>query len=153
MTNEQILEQQVEALEKLLKLKQAVVEELEAKINRLQFPYPGLGGIINTPFIQPYPGHLGGGGGGWQGQGQAGSVTICNHEYPSMWGGTGPVPCTKCGQPFQGASGNITIVGSNGNNGTLAGVNAGHGIAHTSGFIAPLDNVTAIKLYICIMAL
>ena len=32
MTNEEILEKQVEALEKLLQIKQAIIEELEAKV-------------------------------------------------------------------------------------------------------------------------
>lgn len=56
MTNEQILEQQVDALEKLLKLKQAVIEELETKISRLQnqtipnlnVPYYGSGQWISS---------------------------------------------------------------------------------------------------------
>ena len=54
MTNEQILEQQVEALEKLLQLRSAIIEELEAKVAKLQAQtiYPGM----STPYtVQPYP--------------------------------------------------------------------------------------------------
>jgi hypothetical protein len=46
MTNEQILEQQVEALEKLLQLKQAIIEELESKVQKQQ--------NNNQPQWQPY---------------------------------------------------------------------------------------------------
>lgn len=28
-------------------------------------------------------------------------IVTCQHEYPSMWGGTMPPGCTKCGQQFQ----------------------------------------------------
>jgi hypothetical protein len=87
MTNEQILEQQVEALEKLLQLKQAVIEELESKVQKLQYPplpYSGGGaGVINLPSVWTVP-------------------PMCTdglpHQYPSMWGGTSQPSCTKCGQ-------------------------------------------------------
>jgi len=121
MTNEQILEHQVEALEKLLKLKQAVVEELEAKVARLQYPYLG-GGISPQPYIQPIGGGLQGGAGGY---GNSGTIIICNHEYPSMWGGTGTPPCIKCGQPFSNA-GSVTVTGYT-----------------TSGYIAPTNSGAA----------
>lgn len=92
MTNEQLLEQQVEALEKLLKLKQAIVEELERKIDRLEgsipFGFPNPAHPINVPnpffpsvFHDACPADPHG-----------------IHQYPSLWGGTGPVPCTKCGK-------------------------------------------------------
>ena len=44
MTNEEILERQVEALEKLMQLKQAVIDELEIKVAKLQpqLSYPGI---------------------------------------------------------------------------------------------------------------
>lgn len=121
MTNEQILEQQVEALEKLLKLKQAVVEELEAKVSRLENSqlYPG---VINTPFIpyvrSPF----------------TQVVDRCTvgpsfaHEYPSSWGGTTPPRCTKCGMGQWATSGvitstshaGVTTIGSGGCTGGVA---------------------------------
>jgi hypothetical protein len=94
MTNEEILDKQVEALEKLIQLKQAVIEELENKISkmeleRLTIPYPHQ---INIPWI----------GGGVGGAGGAGYTNTCpdglHHQYPSMWGGTTPPSCSRCGQ-------------------------------------------------------
>ena len=111
MTTEQILEKQVEALEKLLQLRAAITEELEAKISRLEnevarnnlAPYPGH--IINTPWVGPpvmYPG-IGGGSTPWN-PNQSGTVIISNictdgapHEYPSTWNGITFAPCKKCG--------------------------------------------------------
>src|ERR1017187_565080 len=103
MTKEQILEQQVEALEKLLKLKQALVEELEAKVERMPFGgvipgyYPGVG----LPSIQPQVG-----------QGIQVMSQWCVHEYPSMWGSTTPPPCLKCGQ--QSFAPTVTYSGAQG---------------------------------------
>lgn len=99
MTNEEILEKQVEALEKLLQLRAAIIEELEAKVNKLEAEkfnipnhFPGLQqpGWITTPWIgQPqYPG-IGGG-----------SIIIsntCPDGSLHTWSGLG-TPCTKCGQ-------------------------------------------------------
>ncbi len=142
MTNEQILEQQVEALEKLLKLKQAVVDELEAKVNRLQNPYGGIPGI-NTPYY-PYNQPIYGCGGGGSGQGNAGggagiTITSCQHEYPSMWGGTGNPPCIKCGHQFgyAGNSGSI-IIGNGTTNSGAAG-----GLSFTASALQDLVNSSA----------
>jgi hypothetical protein len=92
MTNEQILEQQVEALEKLLKLRVAITQELEAKIAKLEAEavktmYPGYSypGWYMPQQIQPWVG--------------GGSITITNtcpdgsfHEYDN-----GSICCKKCG--------------------------------------------------------
>lgn len=99
MTNEEILEKQVEALEKLLQLRTAIIEELESKVRKLEtekyinapHTYPGYDypGIVNVPYF---------------GGGLSGTITAINtcpdgtpHEYPSMWGGINPPPCNKCG--------------------------------------------------------
>ena len=84
MTNEEILEKQVQALEKLLQLKQAIVEELEAKVCRLEIER------INSPLPQvnipscwpadPCP------------------VDGLYHEYPFPWHSITPAPCKKCGK-------------------------------------------------------
>jgi hypothetical protein len=47
MTNEEILAQQVEALEKLLQLKQAVIDELESKISKMEMEK------LNYPYQPP----------------------------------------------------------------------------------------------------
>jgi hypothetical protein len=77
MTNEEILNQQVEALEKLLKLKQAIVEELEDRVAKLENEknhyvpynpnplYPGITiGPGTVPGWQPFYGAGGVPGGG-----------------------------------------------------------------------------------------
>ena len=115
MTNEEILGQQVEALEKLLQLKEAVIQELESKVNKLelekvQAPY-------NQPHYIPWVGQP-----HWQG-GSAGSTITINthncpdgtpHQYPSGWGtthhGTTHPACVKCG--FM--PGNFTTVATSG---------------------------------------
>ena len=60
MTNEEILEKQIEALEKLLQLRTAIIEELESKVARLEsekisLQYPGYGGVT-VPWTQPFIG-------------------------------------------------------------------------------------------------
>ena len=96
MTNEEILEKQVDALEKLLQLKQAVINELEKKLETSQHQQ------LNQPFYphtftpQPY----------W----------ICSdgsyHSYPQYWTGTIPPSCTKCGLAQQ--NGGITVTTTSG---------------------------------------
>jgi hypothetical protein len=119
MTNEQILEKQVEALEKLLQLKAAVIDELEAKIQRMQ---PGITWTtpqyIQTPYI-PYQGGAGGIGTTFGGGSGGGTITVTGgsascpdgtpHQYPSMCGGAGPSCCAKCGQVINYATG-VTCV-------------------------------------------
>lgn len=98
MTNEEILEQQIEALEKLLQLRKAVIEELEAKVAKLEAErsYPNPAPWITTPWVGPI-----GGGTGILGGGS--TITITNlcpdgspHQYPAVWSGINPC-CTKCG--------------------------------------------------------
>ena len=98
MTNEEILEQQVEALEKLLQLKQAIINEQERKIEKLQNGEPNtswqpwrspnqlnpFGPLVNLPSIQTFP---------------PCSDGTYNHAFPQLWGGIHPPTCYKCGQP------------------------------------------------------
>jgi hypothetical protein len=128
MTNEEILEKQVEALEKLLQLKEAVITELEAKVHRLQYPYGVGGGIGGGLVYQPGVVYGGGGAQGIAGQGGAGFGGGGAISIPSVW--QSPQPqyswsatcpdgsshqmgtsncCTKCGQYMVGGG---TIVGS-----------------------------------------
>lgn len=103
MTKEEILQEQIDAMEKLLKLKQAIIEDLEKRIDKLEHspynqnpfivpnwapPAVNLPSVWTTPNTCPNGGH---------------------HEYPGMWGGTQNPPCNKCGQtmpnPFGAAGG------------------------------------------------
>ena len=137
MTNEEILEKQVEALEKLLQLRTAIIEELEAKVSKLemeqitsapQYPYSNPP-WVTYPQIQPQyqPGVSGG------------VITISNtcpdgtpHIYPQTWGGTN-VPCAKCGNCIPGI-GTTTTLGMGGS--TITTTSAP---VHTSGYISPVD--------------
>lgn len=146
MTNEEILEKQVEALEKLLQLRAAIIEELEAKnakLNsdlsnaRLQWP-----GVVTTPWISPapmptYP---------WGG---TGTIVISNtcpdglpHQYPSTWGGTNLPSCTKCGaqQSMNPFGGNITLTSAHINSQPVgAGGTCGTPLVHTTGYLQNAD--------------
>jgi hypothetical protein len=120
MTKEEILEQQVEALEKLLQLRKAVIDELEDKVRKLEgAQYPGW---IGAPIVQPFIGGgiLGGLGGG-------GQITITNtcpdgtpHQYPNVWNGIGSPHCSKCGAAQYGSAGGVTV--------------------QTTGYVAPADD-------------
>jgi hypothetical protein len=148
MTNEQILEQQVEALEKLLQLRAAIIEELEAKVDRLEADkiniapsYPGVNlPWITTPYVQPYNPGFGG---------SSGTIIISSncpdgtpHQYPQTWSGT-CVPCVKCGQSMGTISG-ITTQAGGGSNIAFTNVPPA-GSAHTTGYITPVtsQSVTA----------
>lgn len=110
MTNEEILEKQVEALEKLLQLKQAIIDEQDSKINKLEMekihsqpPYP-----INLPYIgnpAPMP-FIGGGGINFD---PCPIGPIHTHDYPTMWHGTTPPPCSKCGKQSQASTVTWTV--------------------------------------------
>jgi hypothetical protein len=160
MTNEDILEQQVEALEKLLQLKTAVIEELEAKVSRLEadkadkaaHPYPGVNTPwITQPYIQPYQPNI------IYTPGQSDTITIFTacpdgtpHQYPSMWGGTNSPSCAKCGQSNIISAGTTTghfTTSPNGNsnvtigtpqNITLTGAQCNLPV-HTSGYAQTVD--------------
>lgn len=141
MTNEEILEKQVEALEKLLQLRVAVIEELEAKVAKLSGAN-NYGTWQGAPFIgggtlqQGYTGQgqiLGGGTSGitWTTPQQgavAGTIIgvgICTdgamHSFPSSVLGS---PCAKCGctdpDRVNITSGYISTVGSNNQAGTTS---------------------------------
>jgi hypothetical protein len=76
MTEVELLKLQIEALEKLVKIKQDTVAELERQLTLrpLFQPLPQ----ISIPSV-------------WQ-------VDPCQHEYPETWGGTVPPSCKKCGK-------------------------------------------------------
>ena len=124
LTNEQILEQQIEALEKLLQLKTAVIEELEAKVQKLQNLHPTLGGsIVNLPYVAAPPN----------------SSLQCSdgqfHQYPTLFGGSSYPSCVRCGHRSQSRTygGQIAIggTGSAGNYGQLTvsqSVDQGHNV-------------------------
>jgi len=134
MTNEEILEKQVEALEKLLQLRAAIIEELEAKVNKLEAEKlalnPQIPGVnvpwITTPWIsppiqQPWNPLL---------PGQSGTVIISNtcpdgspHQYGPWGSGAGNNHCTKCGQ----------------HSGTITGVS-------TSGYMAPVSTTGLVQV-------
>jgi len=142
MTKEEILDEQIEAMEKLLKLKSAIIEEQDNKIQRLEQELSREKSTHWTPAWTPawtpqpiYPGH------GWTGGGLLGGSTIglsnCPnggfHEYPLTWSGTTMPACTKCGYHQQafGTLGTTTL--------TTLGT-AGLATTATSGYIAPADD-------------
>lgn len=137
MTNEQILERQVEALEKLLQLKEAVINELENKVDKLQGQQISIGNgsgyqPINVPSVwtTPQP--------SWQcTDGQP-------HQYPQHWMSINAPCCTKCGQTPQ--SGYPGLGGAGGQGWTLQQPNivggaGGSGIVSTTGYIQPVTLV------------
>lgn len=108
MTHEELLERQVEALEKLLQLKQAIIDELEGKVDKLQQQLNPPSWTINTPNFQPFistPSYP-----SWQ-------CTDGNpHQYPQVWNSVLPPHCSKCGAQAAGntvwsgsTSGHITV--------------------------------------------
>ena len=72
MTDVELLKMQVEALEKLIRIKQDTIAELEKQLALKNLP--------NVTITSQ-----------WQ-------VDPCQHEYPTMWGGTTPPYCLKCGK-------------------------------------------------------
>lgn len=96
MTDVELLKMQVEALEKLVKIKDDTISELQnqltlSRTHNIQYlPWPQ---VINIPSVWQVP-----------------QVT-CQHEYPSLWAGTGLLSCLKCGQP---KGGTITVTGITG---------------------------------------
>ena len=156
MTNEQILEQQVEALEKLLQLRSAIIEDLEHKVSNLQqelanksLTWPN---TINVPSVPWNPAPWIGGGGG--------TITISNtcpdgtpHQYPTMWGGTGPISCQKCGAMISSNIGitstTLTTAGLAGQGSQQCGANTApfniNGTpVHTTGYMQPAStNLTS----------
>lgn len=102
LSNEEILQQQIEALEKLLQLKEAVIEEQSAKIDRLERntlnaqPYKPINYPINLPSVWVDP-----------------CIDGQGHSYPQTWLGTFPPPCTKCNRMV--STGTFTLSGNSNN--------------------------------------
>lgn len=93
-TKEELLQEHIETLEKLLDLKTEIITELEKKIGRLEtFPNVFPGGTYPSPQLPPLIG--------------PGTINLpsvwtidpntCQHEYPNPWFATVPPPCKKCG--------------------------------------------------------
>lgn len=85
MTNEEILEKQVEALEKLLQIKEAIIKEHESKISQLEMerlynPQPFIGRPYSAPSVFTADPCSDGG----------------HHDYAYPWFSTSPQPCKKC---------------------------------------------------------
>lgn len=102
MTNEQLLEKQIEMLEKLLQLKEAVIEELENKIARIQ-------SIGNTPYITNIPSV-------WTTYKVPLNQDMCTdgtpHAIPSPWLSVTAPYCTKCGATVSTGS-TVTVTANN----------------------------------------
>ena len=86
MTDKEILEQQVDALEKLLQIKDAIIYEQERRIEKLEGKDSQF-----APFTSPH----------FYGSGSITYTNACHdglpHEYDSVWLSTGPQSCKKCG--------------------------------------------------------
>lgn len=110
ITETEILQKQVDALEKLLQIKEAIIEEQEKKIRGLERDqvYIAPRQFPQQPYQPQYPGapmpHI-----------SLPSVfgEICSkggfHTYPNPWHSTSPAPCDKCGKLMQ----NLTTTSSN----------------------------------------
>jgi len=86
MTNEtKALEEQIELLKKLVDTQERLIVEMR-KNQPIQH--------VISPFYGP--------------------ITICQHEYPFLWSGTGSPPCKKCGMLMN--SGSITVTNTDGKN-------------------------------------
>ena len=108
MDEKEILQRQVDALEKLLQIKEAIIQEQEARITKLenaaliekfpQFPGVQFPQIPPPPFMPSIPSV-------WQ-------VDPCSdgqlHEYDFPWHSTSPQPCKKCGKTMPQPSWTIT---------------------------------------------
>ena len=137
MTKEEILDEQIEAMEKLLKLKSAVIEEQDNKIQRLEQELSREKSTHWAPAWSPQPMYPGA---GWTGTGGGllGGSTIglsnCPsggfHEYPLTWSNPNALPpCTKCGYQQQAFGTTLGTIGGLTTNTTIA----------TSGYSAPAD--------------
>lgn len=87
MDEKEILQRQVDALEKLLQIKEAIIQEQEAKISKLEMdshfmPPPPQQPVFIPTVFQHDPCPLDGG----------------HHEYHNPWFSTSPQPCKKCGR-------------------------------------------------------
>lgn len=85
---------QVEALEKLVKIKDDTISALQT-----QMALKPTTTIQYIPYVQPH---------------YITSQWGCQHEYPSLWGGTGLPSCIKCGKAISTGAGvvpGLTIQG------------------------------------------
>lgn len=101
----------VEVLRELVRAKDQTIEALKAQPQIQYIP------VVQPQYPQvPYYGQ---------------PYITCQHSYPSMWGGTGPVQCVKCGQPMYSGAGNpgITIGGAGGLCGSTDGNSGNIGVA------------------------
>lgn len=78
MDNE-ILKKQIEALEKLLSIKDKIIEDLEKRLQNQNIQITPYTETTVSPFL----------------------VEVCQHEYPFPWNATIPPNCKKCGQQAQ----------------------------------------------------
>jgi hypothetical protein len=98
MDEKEILQRQVDALEKLLQIKEAIIQEQDSKISKLEneqvirFPqmpqsppaFPQQPVWIPSVWTHdPCPANAGG-----------------HHEYRNPWHSINPQPCIKCGKTF-----------------------------------------------------
>ena len=86
MNEVELLKLQVEALEKLIRVKQETIAELEkqlnlARTNPVTIQYLPNPNTILIPSVWTTP-----------------VVDICQHEYPFPWHSISPPPCKKCGK-------------------------------------------------------
>lgn len=98
MNTEQILREQIKELKALVELKEQRIQALET----IRISQPTLTPFISIPTLPYSP--------------VSPLIVTCQHEAPTMWGGTGPVPCTKCGQPL--AAGTTWVITNAGTQGT-----------------------------------
>lgn len=94
MDEKEILQRQVEALEKLLQIKEAIIVTQEEKISRLEreaVAYPGINFPPPPPHQPVFIPSI------WQSP-----PDVCPdgspHDYPNPWFSTQPAPCKKCGK-------------------------------------------------------
>ncbi len=78
MTELDILKKQIEALEKLVDVKDRIISDLE---KRRANPMPLFPQVFGSPRVH-----------------QPAYLPECSHEYPTPWFGITPPPCNKCGQ-------------------------------------------------------
>jgi len=73
-----LLQEQIKTLKELVEAKDQLIQQLrlvQQPINLNPLPQP-----VYLPYMSP-------------------PVITCQHEYPTLWGGTTPPSCKKCGQP------------------------------------------------------
>lgn len=140
MTHEEILDKQIEAYEKLLQLKQAVIDEQERKINKLEAEKISIGS--GTTFVPSV----------WQNPPYVTYSWQCNDgqphawQYPSHSHNTAPY-CSKCGAqqaatyPQWGQSSGTVISTSGQANSNITTVPNGVPV-FTTGLVQPVETIS-----------